>query len=55
MPVSDGGVIPKSIARIGFYRELNTEKIDVSHMTPEQAAEKIMEIAGRYYYGELYK
>ncbi len=48
-------VIPRSIARLGFYRELDTEKIDVSHMTPEQAAERIMEIADRYYYGELYK
>ena len=48
-------VIPRSIARLGFYREPDTEKIDVSHMTPEQAAERIMEIADRYYYGELYK
>lgn len=48
-------VIPRSIARIGFYRELDTEKIDVSHMTPGQAAERIMEIADKYYYGELYK
>lgn len=34
-------VIERSIARIGLYEKLDTEKIDVSHMTPEQAAEKI--------------
>lgn len=35
-------VIQRSIARIGMYEKLDTEKIDVSHMTPEQAAVKIM-------------
>ncbi len=38
-------VVARSIARIGLYRELDTEKIDVSHMTPEQTAERIVEIA----------
>ena len=36
-------VIQRSIARIGLYEELDTKKIDVSHITPEQAAEKIIE------------
>lgn len=36
------GIIERSIARIGLYEKLDTEKIDVSHMTPEQAAAKIM-------------
>lgn len=31
-------VIQRSIARIGMYEELDTEKIDVTHITPEQAA-----------------
>lgn len=35
-------VIERSIARIGLYEKLNTEKIDVSHITPTQAAEKII-------------
>lgn len=38
-------VVPGSIARIGLYQELETDKIDVSHMTPEQTAERIVEIA----------
>ncbi len=37
-------VIPRSIARIDLYRKLDTEKIDVSHMTPEQTAKQIVEI-----------
>lgn len=37
-------VIGRSIARIGMYERLDTEKIDVSHMTPEQAAEKVSKI-----------
>ena len=36
-------VIQRSIARIGLYEKLNTEKIDVSHIMPERAAEKIIE------------
>ena len=35
-------VIQRSIARIGMYEELDTEKIDVTHITPEQTAEKII-------------
>ncbi|HBA69930.1 MAG TPA: nucleotide kinase, partial [Lachnospiraceae bacterium] len=35
-------VIQRSIARIGLYEKLDTEKIDVSHITPEQAAERII-------------
>lgn len=35
-------VIERSIARIGLYEKLNTEKINVSHITPTQAAEKII-------------
>lgn len=35
-------VIRRSIARIGLYEYLDTEKIDVSHITAEQAAERII-------------
>lgn len=35
-------VIQRSIARIGLYEKLDTEKIDVSHITPDQAAERII-------------
>ncbi len=35
-------VIQRSIARIGLYEKLDTEKIDVSHITSEQAAERII-------------
>lgn len=35
-------VIQRSIVRIGLYEALDTKKIDVSHMTPEQTAEIIM-------------
>ena len=35
-------VLQGSIARLGSYENLDTEKIDVTYMTPEQAAEKII-------------
>lgn len=35
-------VIQRSITRIGLYEKLDTEKIDVTHMTPEQTAERII-------------
>lgn len=35
-------MIQRSIARIGLYEKLNTEKIDVSHIMPERAAEEII-------------
>ena len=35
-------VIQRSIARIGLYEKVDTEKIDVSHITPERAAKKII-------------
>ncbi len=38
-------VVSRSIERIGLYRELSTEKIDVSYMTPKQTAERIVEMA----------
>lgn len=41
-------VIPRSIARIGLYRKLDTEKIDVSYMTPEEAAIRIMDYDGKH-------
>jgi len=46
-------VIQRSIARIGLYEKMDTEKIDVSHITSEQAAEKIIEgkICGGKRYG----
>lgn len=34
-------VIPRSLARLGLYECLRTEKIDVSGLTPRQTAEKI--------------
>lgn len=40
--IRSADVIQRSIARIGLYEALNTEKIDTSHITPEQAAEKII-------------
>ncbi len=40
--IRSADVIPKSIARIGLYRDLDTEKIDVSHITPKQAAERMI-------------
>lgn len=35
-------VVPRSIERIGLYEKLDTEKIDITNITPEQAAEKII-------------
>lgn len=35
-------MIQRSIARIGLYEKLDTKKIDVSHITSEQAAERII-------------
>lgn len=35
-------VIQRNIARISLYEKLDTEKIDVSHITPEQAAARII-------------
>lgn len=34
--------IERSVARIGYYEKLNTVKIDVSNITPNQAAEIIL-------------
>ena len=35
-------VIQRSIARVGLYEDLDTEKIDVSHITAGQAAESVI-------------
>lgn len=35
-------VIERSIARIDLYEKLDTQKIDVSRMTPEQVAEHLL-------------
>lgn len=40
--IRSADVIQRSIARIGLYEELDTKKIDVSHITSEQAAERII-------------
>lgn len=40
--IRSADVIQRSIARIGLYEKLDTEKIDVSHITSEQAAERII-------------
>jgi len=34
--------IERSLARLAMYEKMNTEKIDVSHMTPEETAESIL-------------
>lgn len=35
-------VIERSIARLGLYERLDTEKLDVSYMSAEEAAERIV-------------
>lgn len=40
--IRSGDVMERSIARIPMYEKLYTEKIDVSDLTPEQVAAKIM-------------
>ena len=40
--IRSADVIQRSIARIGLYEKLDTKKIDVSHITSEQAAERII-------------
>ena len=40
--IRSADVIQRSIARSGLYEKLDTKKIDVSHITPEQAAEEII-------------
>ncbi len=42
MGIRTEDVIERSLARIGLYEKLDTQKIDVSRMTPEQAAEEII-------------
>ena len=37
-------VIERSVARVPFYEKLDTIKIDVTNITAEQAAEKIMDL-----------
>mgnify|MGYP006072341309 FL=1 len=39
-------VIARSLARIPLYEKLNTVKIDVSRLTPEQAAAEIIRLSG---------
>jgi len=39
--IRDEEVISRSVARLDLYRDLDTEKIDVSRMTPEMTAERI--------------
>ena len=45
-------VLERSVARIGLYEKLGTEKIDVSGLTPERTAEKILTDAGKRGQGE---
>lgn len=40
--IRSADVIQRSIARIGLYEKLDTKKIDVSYITSEQAAERII-------------
>ena len=37
-------IIPRSVARIPLYNRLSTEKLDVSALTAEEAAEKIIHL-----------
>ena len=37
-------IIPRSTARLPLYEKLKTERIDVSTLTPEETAKKIIEI-----------
>lgn len=41
--IRSADVIDRSIQRLSFYERLNTCKVDVSSLTPEQAADFIME------------
>lgn len=45
-------VIGRSVARIGLYEKLGAEKIDVSGLTPERTAEKILTGEGEGKRGE---
>lgn len=40
-------VIDRSLARLEFYDKIQSYKIDVSHITPEQTAEKIQACPGK--------
>lgn len=40
--IRSADVVSRSIERIGLYEKLDTEKIDITNITPEQAAEKII-------------
>ena len=44
MGIRTEDVLERSIARIGLYEKLNTQKIDVSYITPEQAADEIINL-----------
>ena len=36
------GLIGRSLARLPLYERLDTQKVDVSHLTPEEAAARIL-------------
>ena len=40
-------VLERSIKRIGLYKNMDTSKIDVSDITPFQAAKKIAELVSK--------
>ena len=55
--IRSADVIQRSIARIGLYEKLDTKKIDVSHITSEQAAERIIKgknCGGKRYGSQIY-
>ena len=40
--IRTGDIISRSLERLPMYDRLDTEKIDVSDLSPEQTAERIM-------------
>lgn len=42
--IRSADVIQRSIARLELYEKLDTEKVDVSNITAEQAAERLLRI-----------
>ena len=44
MGIRTADVIPRSLARVPMYEKLDTAKIDVSSLSPEQAAEMVIRL-----------
>ena len=37
-------IVERSLARLPLYRELSTRKVDVSDLSPEQAAQEVLRL-----------